>query len=438
MAHDAYAEVLAWLYGLEAAKGMDFKLERVELALRRLGDPHQRYPVLHIAGTNGKGSVAAMLDAVFAAGGYRVGLYTSPHLVSFGERIRVGGSMIAPETVVALTREIQAAASAHGIELTFFEFVTVIAFLHFARARVALAVVEVGLGGRLDATNVVTPEVAVITSIGRDHEEYLGDTLDAIAREKAGIIKAGRPVVVGSVAAEPAAAIAEIAAQRQAPALWYGRDFTVSDGVPFRFDGCGGNIDGLRVALRGAHQQGNAATALATIGCVRGRFPVSDAVIRQGLADVRWPGRLEVVQTRPLVILDGAHNADGLAALVRELPRVAGARRVHVLFAVMRDKRWGEMVEVLGPVAASATVTRVLPPRGADPEPVARAFGAFCPARVVPSPVAAVEEVLSQAGPDDAVLVSGSLFLIGAVYPVFLGRRGGRSPFDPSDAVRVS
>ncbi|MCK6553593.1 bifunctional folylpolyglutamate synthase/dihydrofolate synthase [Candidatus Binatia bacterium] len=438
MVHNEYAEVLAWLYGLEAARGMDFKLERVELALRHLGDPHRRYPVLHVAGTNGKGSVAAMLDAVYGAAGYRVGLYTSPHLVSFGERIRVGGSTIPPETVVALTREIQSAVLARGIELTFFELVTVMGLLHFARAEVDLAVIEVGLGGRLDATNVVLPEVAIVTNIGRDHEEYLGEALAAIAREKAGIVKAGRPAIVGPMTEEAAGAIAERAAQVQAPTYWYGRDFSVSDDVPFRFDGLGARIEGLTVGLRGSYQRTNAALALAAIVWAQPRFPVSEVAVRRGLAEVRWPGRLEVVQTQPLVVLDGAHNTDGLAALVAEVPRVTGGRRVHVLFAVMRDKRWEDMVAVLGPIAASATVTRVLPPRGADPEPVARAFRAFCPARAVDSPESALECVCAQAGSDDAVLVCGSLFLIGAVYPYFLDRRGVRSLFDPSDAVRVS
>lgn len=436
MTRDAYADVLAWLYGLEAARGMDFKLERVELALRHLGDPHRRYPVLHIAGTNGKGSVAAMLDAIYGAAGYSVGLYTSPHLVEFGERIRLGGRMIPPQAVVALTREIQTAVSARGIELTFFEFVTVMAFLHFANAGVDLAVVEVGLGGRLDATNVVTPEVAVITSIGRDHEEYLGEAVNDIAREKAGIIKAGRPVVVGLVAAEPAQVIAEAAAGRQAPVFWQGGDFSVTGDVPFRFEGLGTSVGGLTVGLCGAYQRSNAAAALAAVVCARSRLPVGDDAMRRGLADVRWPGRLEVVQTRPLVVLDGAHNADGLRALVGAMPQVAGGRRVHVVFAVMRDKRWEEMVEILRPVAASATVTRVLPRRGADPEPVARAFRGFCPARQVVPAVAALEHALAQADPEDVVLVCGSLFLVGALYPYFLDRRGGRSLFGPSDAAR--
>src|SRR5574337_1347627 len=202
MTASAYADVLASLYRLEAARGMDFKLERVTLALKSLGDPHRRFAAIHIAGTNGKGSVAAMLHAICCAAGYRVGLYTSPHLVSFTERIRVGTEMISEEEVVTLARDIRGAATVRGIDLTFFEFVTVMAFLHFARCGIDLAIVEVGLGGRLDATNVLDPEVTVITSIGLDHQEFLGSTLASVAYEKAGIIKPGTPVVVGNVPPE--------------------------------------------------------------------------------------------------------------------------------------------------------------------------------------------------------------------------------------------
>lgn len=428
MAGSTYAEVLASLYALEAAKGMDFKLERVTLALKHLRDPQHRFATVHIAGTNGKGSAAAMLHAMLSAGGYRVGLYTSPHLVSFTERIRVGAESITEAEVVELAAEIRAAATVRGIDLTFFEFVTVMAFLYFARRGVDLAVVEVGLGGRLDATNVIDPEVTVITTIAMDHEEYLGNTLLSVAREKAGIIKPGRPLIVGNVPVEVDAVFERTAAAQGAAVYRAGRDFDVTDSMPFRFRGMGVDIDGLVLPLLGAHQRQNAATALAAAVQVRRRFPLSPAAIRDGLRGVRWPGRLEVVHAEPLVVLDGAHNADGMAALVRELPAIVAGRAVHVLFGVMRDKRWQPMVDALGPVVSTATLTVTFPPRGEAPAILAQAFARHCPVSVALDPVRALDALLA-ATRDGAILVTGSLFLIGAVYPYFLRRSGRQSVF---------
>jgi dihydrofolate synthase/folylpolyglutamate synthase len=429
MEDSTYAEVLASLYRLEAARGMDFKLERVALALKNLGDPHKRFAAVHIAGTNGKGSVAAMLHAIFGAAGYRVGLYTSPHLVRFTERIRVGPESISETDVVALAREIHGAATVCGIDLTFFEFVTVMAFLYFARQGVELAVVEVGLGGRLDATNVLDPEVAVITTIGLDHQEFLGETLASVAREKAGIIKPGRPAILGVVPREVEHIFGETAAERGAPMSRAGHDFRVTDGSAFRFRGMGVDIRDLRLALRGGYQRENAATAIAAAVRLRRHFTVEEDAIRYGLANVCWPGRLEVVGTAPVVVLDGAHNVDGITALVRELPAVIGGRPIHLLFGVMRDKRWQPMVGAIAPHVASATVTTVLPPRGEAPEVLVPAFAAHCPVRVAVQPLDALETLLAAASANDVVLVTGSLFLVGAVYPYFLRPRGAQDLF---------
>jgi len=432
MGNNAYAEVLASLYCLEAARGMDFKLERVMLALKNLGNPHKRFAAVHIAGTNGKGSVAAMLHAILGAAGYRVGLYTSPHLVRFTERIRVGTESIAEAEVVILAREIRSAATVRGIDLTFFEFVTVMAFLHFARQGVELAVVEVGLGGRLDATNVLDPEVAVITTIGLDHQEFLGETLASVAREKAGIIKPGRPVILGAVPQEVEHIFGETAVERRAPMYRAKHDFRVTGASPFRFQGMGLDVGGLEIALRGSYQRENAATAVAAAILLRRRFAFDAEAIRRGLVEVRWPGRLDVVHTAPLVVLDGAHNVDGITALVPELPAVIGGRAVRLLFGVMRDKRWQPMVEAIAPHVASTTVTTVLPPRGEAPELLARAFAPHCPVHVAAQPLDGLETLLAAASEDDAVLVTGSLFLVGAVYPYFLRPRGAQDLFGAS------
>jgi dihydrofolate synthase/folylpolyglutamate synthase len=437
MAATEYAQVLAWLYGLEAARGMDFKLERVALALKKLGDPHKTFASVHIAGTNGKGSVAAMLHSIFQAAGYRVGLYTSPHLMHFTERVRVGAEAIAEDDVVQLARQIRVAATADGVALTFFEFVTVMAFLHFARRGVDLAVVEVGLGGRLDATNVLDPEVAVITNIGLDHGEFLGNTLISVAGEKAGIIKPGRPVVVGKVSRDVRQVFRRTAAAQGAAVRWQGADFSVAGVQPFHFRGMGYDLPDLSVPLRGAHQRDNAAIAIATALQLRRRFAFTDAVLRRGLANVRWPGRLDVVQARPVVVLDGAHNADGASALVRALPEVVGGRKVHLLFGVMRDKVWRPMVEAIGPVVSTATLTTALPSRGEAPETLAEAFAPYCRVQIAPQPVPALEMLLRSAGDDEAVLVAGSLFLVGAVYPYFLGPRKRLDPFCAAGTMRV-
>jgi dihydrofolate synthase/folylpolyglutamate synthase len=429
-----YASVLEWLQGLEAARGMDFKLERVALALERLGNPHRCYATIHVAGTNGKGSVAAMLHAMFSSGGYRVGLYTSPHLVSFAERIRIGDESIAPGEVVELVREVRAVATERGIDLTFFEFVTVAAFLHFARRGVMLAVVEVGLGGRLDATNVVEPDVAVITTIGMDHEEYLGDSIEAVAREKGGIIKRRRPVVIGRVPAAAAAVLRDLATRASAPARWLDIDFWVEGTDPFCFQSGASRLSEVHLSLRGAYQRDNAAVALAAADLLRARFPLDDAAIRHALATVRWPGRLEVAATAPLVLLDGAHNVDGTAALVRELPAVVADRPLHLLFAVMRDKRWRPMVDAVGPHVASAVVTTVLPPRGESPEALAAAFRPYCPVQMAYEPEQGLDLLLRSVGPDAAILVTGSLFLIGAVHPLLSNRGVREMRKEPTDA----
>lgn len=408
-----YQRTLDWLYALEAAKGMDFKLERVALALRRLGDPQRACPVLHIAGTNGKGSVAAMLDACLTAGGYRVGRYTSPHLVEIGERMTVGGAPIGRQALVALADEVRAVTLARGIGLTFFEILTVMAFLHFAREAVQVAVIEVGLGGRLDATNVVDPLVAVITTIGRDHTQWLGEGLEAIAAEKGGIIKRGRPVVLGRIAPPARTVLERLAAERDAPAVAAGRDYRLDVD---EFSGLGWCLADLQIGLRGTHQRDNAATTLAALAVARETLPISEAALRRGLAEVSWPGRLEIIDGQPLTVVDGAHNADGVAALLAEVPRLAGDRPLHLLFAVMGDKDWAAMVEPLARVCASAVVTEVLVPRGAPAERVAAAFGPGCPALAEPDLDRAWWLVRERAGASGVVVVAGSLFLIGALY----------------------
>ena len=410
-----YEETLRWLYSLEAAKGMDFKLERVALALERLGDPQRRYYSVHVAGTNGKGSVAAMIHSVLGAAGYRAGLYTSPHLVRFTERIRVGDGEIPPAAVVTLTAEIQNVATSGGIGLTFFEFVTVLSLVHFQRQAVDVAVVEVGLGGRLDATNVLEPKVAAITSIGLDHTEWLGDTIEAVATEKGGVIKPACPLVLAEIGPQATSVLRRLAAERGAPVIEASTFFSVSDQGDLAVRTRDWKLSGVNVGLRGKHQLSNAGTALACLSVIQHVLPVDEQAIRTGLASVRWPGRLDVVATEPLTVLDGAHNPDAMARLAEELPGLLDGRDLHVLFAVMRDKDWRPMVDLLAPLCSSALVTEVLPPRAEAAAVVAEAFRPHCPTDQEPSLERAWVRVRERAGTKGAIVVTGSLFLVGAV-----------------------
>ncbi len=428
---EAYRQTLDWLYSLEISKGIELKLERVRAALAELDDPQSHLRCIHVAGTNGKGSVVAFLSAILTAAGYRVGAYTSPHLVELTERIRIGAEEIERSQLVALADEVKRRVLDRGIGLTFFEVVTAIALLHLKRSQVDYAILEVGLGGRLDATNVVDPLAAVITSIGIDHTSYLGSTLAEIAFEKAGIVKPGRPLITGEIDAVPAQVIEDIAERRGAPIYRNGREYRWSvraDGT-MDFEGMGWALERLEVGLAGRHQSANAATAVATLGVLAETASVSEAALRSGLRSVSWPGRMEVVGHDPLTILDGAHNVDAMSALVPEVLRIAAERPLRVLFAAMGDKDWPTMVEALAPHCASAVVTEVIPDRAVPAERLRDAFSGYCATTVEADPDKAFERARSEASPGEVVLVSGSLFLVGAVHRYLRDR--GRVGADP-------
>jgi len=257
----------------------------------------------------------------------------------------------------------------------------------------------------------------VLTTIGRDHAQYLGRSIAGVAAEKAGIVKPSRPVVLGRLRPLARTVVCRIAAVRGAPLVEPGRDYTMTTAAEPTFEGVGWTLPQLSLSLRGAFQRENAGTALATLAVARHRIPVTEKGVRAGLASVCWPGRFEIVQNEPLAILDGAHNADGVAAMVREIGLLGGGRRLHVLFAVMRDKDWRSMVRVLGPACASATVTEVFPRRGLKAERPAQLFSRYCPTTCDTDPVSAWERLRACAAPGDVVLATGSLFLIGALYP---------------------
>ena len=437
--------------------------------LARLGNPHESLQVVHIAGTKGKGSTAAMIAAVLSAAGYRTGLYTSPHLDCIEERLVIDGHSCTPDDFVtllervrpaveALDRErkskvegresklefsLQAAARRRKPELqqgggrpseiagpTYFEITTAMAFLHFAERKTDIAVVEVGLGGRLDSTNVVTPLVSVITSISFDHMKQLGSTLDAIAREKAGIIKRGVPVVSGVIDADPQRAIEEVRHEQGSTITQLGVDFdfvyrpahelesnAARGQIDFRLRRSDGEekLDDLEFALVGRHQAANAAVALATIAELRRRgWKISEPAIRKGLAQTRCPARIEIVSRRPTVVIDTAHNLASIHSLVETLDESFAARRRVLLFAATQEKQVRQMLELLLPRFERVILTRYWKnPRGLPLEQLAAMAEEIsgAPQEVVPTPSEAWRRVREITRPEHLICVTGSFFL---------------------------
>jgi dihydrofolate synthase/folylpolyglutamate synthase len=412
-------EALAFFAKLNPS-GIKLGLERVREALAALGHPERRYPALHVAGTNGKGSTCAFSAAALRAAGHRVGLYTSPHLVRVNERIRVDGEDISDEVLGQRILEVlERYPSAVTEPMTYFEFGTVVGLWHFAQAAVDVAVLEVGLGGRLDATNAVSPVLTAITPVSFDHMEYLGHTLGAIAGEKAGILKPGVPCVVARQEPEALQAIVRRAGEVGAPLWVEGRDFaseTRPDGS-LSYRGPSWSLDGLAVALRGPHQRQNASVALACLEALHARgVAVPLEAAREGVASARWPGRLEEVGHRPTFLLDGAHNPAGVEVLLASLRSLYAGRRVHLVFGVVGDKDRGPMLRALLPHCTSVQLTPLDTPRSLAPEAYVDEARALCAdVAAWPDLDSALAAARRKAGPDDVVLCTGSLFLVGKV-----------------------
>jgi dihydrofolate synthase / folylpolyglutamate synthase len=424
-------------YEQKAPRPGDFTLVRVRLLLERLGDPQRRYRIFHLAGSKGKGSTSAMLAAVLRAQGYRTGLFTSPHLVDVEERFQVDGEPISRVELTARMDEIRSAAEglcgSDGRPLsetiTFFEISTALGLLHFAYRRVEWAVLEVGLGGRLDATSVCMPETSLITSISFDHVEMLGDTLAKIAGEKAGIIKPERPVISGVVQPEAADVIARRCRDVGAPLRVLGRDFRFKY-EPARIEShrqghvtvetWRGRYPGLTLALIGEHQAANAAVAVAALETARERgLAVTDRSIAAGLAGVTWPARLEVVGNAPLVVLDCAHNVASAEALRDALLtsfRVSGDR--VLLFGISRDKDAAGMLAVLQPIFRHIVLTRFEKnPRSVPPEQLRAMLTVDQEVHLVDHPLEALATARRFAQADDLLCITGSVFLAGDLRP---------------------
>ena len=435
-----YDEALAFWHGRidyerRQPRPGDLKLDRMRALLRRLGDPHHRFRCVHVAGTKGKGSTAAMLAAILRAAGHRTGLFTSPHLADISERVQVDGIPIAREEIAARMTEVAAAVIAMDREgdsarsPTFFEIITAFGFLHFDCRRVDFAVLEVGLGGRFDSTNVCEPLVSVITNISYDHMAILGDSLGEIAYQKAGIVKRGVPVVTTAEAPAAIEVIETIAAAAASCVYRIGRDFhfEYAAGRPFavplvQITTSTKNWGWCPLGLFGEHQAANAAGAVAAVECLRSAgLSIPDRAVRDGLQAVSWPARMELVCRSPVVVLDCAHNVASAEALVRTLQAsfpIVG--RKHLVFAASTDKQIPEMLAILAPHFDQFHLTRYLSnPRSADPFIVARFLKDLGRTEVTiyDSPDAAWRAARQACGPSDGVVVAGSVFLAGELRP---------------------
>ncbi len=396
--------------------GIKLELATMRRMLAGLGHPERRFRSIHIAGTNGKGSVASTLAAILRRAGYRVGLYTSPHLVRFNERITIDGQEISEADIVRLYRRV-ARVAAGGREPTFFEFTTAMALDEFARRRVTWAVIETGMGGRLDATNVIRPELSVITNISREHREYLGATIPRIAYEKAGIIKRARPVVTGIRQAAAIDVVLKRAAALAAPLYRRGREFSTrrEPGGTFTYRGMAHVWNGLATALEGAHQRENAALVLAACELLMARDPnLTFDHVREGLREVRWPGRLERVSETPLVIFDGAHNLDAARQLARYLSANFSDRPITLVVGILDDKPYRAMLKLLAPRAVRVIATQAAINRALPAAHIAAAARPLAPQVIeIPDVAQALTHALTTATPDGLTLVAGSLYVVG-------------------------
>jgi len=447
-----YQEAWQFLDDLQFFK-IKLGLESMNAFLDDLGHPQRECRFIHVAGTNGKGSVSATLLAVLARAGYRVGLYTSPHLSSVRERFRINDTFIPEAEFAILATEIRAILA--GRQITYFEFTTALAMLWFARREVDVAILEVGMGGRLDATNVVQPLVSVITNVSMDHEAYLGNTLTAVAFEKAGVIKPGVPVISGVADDASRTVVAAACEDRGAEFLLLGRDFfgDAEGADTWTYRGMGEQMDklgGLPCRLGGRHQVMNSALAVATLEAVADSLPVGEEALREGLAAVRWPGRMEYFclhrTSRELApcpaeseamgegdaelrryLLDGAHNPAGVAALREALADAFPHDRLTLVWASMADKEVAPMLAAMAPLAHRIIFTRPESERSATPEALLALLDEEGRQRAGCAATVAEALALAEAAatPADLIVVAGSLYLIGAARKLLRGEVAG-------------
>jgi dihydrofolate synthase/folylpolyglutamate synthase len=411
----SYKEAVSMLYGLQKY-GVKFGLSTTSNILKTFGNPHHNQRYIHIAGTNGKGSVGAMLESILMRSGLTVGFYTSPHLVRFTERFRINRELMKEKQAASLIGRIWEVMNKKSPP-TFFELTTVMALIYFFRNNVDIGIIEVGMGGRLDATNVITPMVSVITNIGLEHQQFLGKTIIEIAKEKGGVIKRKVDVVTGVHQAPVVKLFESLCGKRYAPFWKVGRDVhyrRLPSGL-LGYYGLRDRYKNLTLGLRGRFQYRNAALCLLTLEILQGKgIHISEEAIRSGLADPLWPGRLEIVSFNPMIILDGAHNTSAMRSLSDSIRKDFDFKELIVVVGIMADKEIVPILKELLPLASKIICTRPAYYRAADPHhlwEVARKFGKTSEVNLSLS--AAIERARDIADERDLILITGSLFTVG-------------------------
>lgn len=407
-------KILEYMYCLEAL-GTKKGLGRIKKLLKELGNPHLSYPCVLIAGTNGKGSTAAMLASILSKAGFKAGLYTSPHLSRFNERVKVGNKLITDAELSEIALKVKRIREGKSIPATFFEFTTAIAFEHFRREKIDIAVLETGMGGRLDATNVTNPVVSIITNIGLDHQEFLGETLEEIAFEKAGIIKRGGLLVTAEQSPRIKSLLQKSARKKGSAFYSIGADFRVAGAnEKISYYGINKNHKNLSIGLAGAHQRENASLAIAAAELLKNKgFSIDDNAISTGLEKALWPGRLEVLSKKPFVMIDAAHNPAGAMALKKHLQKIA-RKKVIFVAGIMADKDFFRILKELSPVAKEFIIARPDTKRAAGFEPLEAALKRFHGPVINGGNVKdACSMAISRARKDDIICVTGSIYTIG-------------------------
>jgi dihydrofolate synthase/folylpolyglutamate synthase len=417
----SYENCLKTMYGFRRF-GIKLGLSTIKKILAGLGDPQDNFTCIHVAGTNGKGSVASSLASILQRSGYKTGLYTSPHLVRFNERIQVNNRPISNEKVVASYSAVKNAHSGQR-NPTFFEFTTAMAFFEFAAQKVDWAVIETGMGGRLDATNVINPVLSIITNISLEHREYLGNTLTQIAAEKAGIIKKRTPLVTGIRQKKAFAEIERIAAGKKAPLFRLGSNFKVrrSQGQTFSYYGIENVWHNLQTALPGSYQVDNAALVLAACEIIgKNNTAITLNNIQEGLAKNHWPGRLEIVSNNPLIILDGAHNLAAARNLAKFLATNFAGKAVTLVIGILDDKPYKEMLKSLLTPATRVILTRAKTNRALEPGKLYEVAKSLIPdATIIPDVGQAIKNAVETTPRHGAICIAGSLYVVGEAKEAF-------------------
>ena len=409
------------MYGLRRF-GIKLGLSTIKNILKGLGNPQDNFECIHVAGTNGKGSVAAALASILHVAGYHVGLYTSPHLIRFNERIRINEQQITNDDVVAAYQAVRRVHYGQR-EPTFFEFATAMALYEFGRQNVDWAVIETGMGGRLDATNMIKPALSVITNVSLEHRDYLGNTLSQIAREKAGIIKKQTPVITGVKQTSAISVVKEVAQKKSAPLYRYGKEFTVKrhKSGGFSYYGIVHNWHNLQTRLLGDHQIDNSALVLAAIEILKQRkVGISLQNIKKGLTDMHWPGRLEIVSKDPFIVLDGAHNLIAARHLARYMSQNLADRRITLVVGILNDKPYASILKSLLPLCRRVILTRARIDRALDPKTLYTvAKETIANIAIIPDVTQAVAHAVEEYRPKEAICIAGSLYVVGEAMEAF-------------------